>query len=79
MGNARRRPEVGRAEVEHTPGIFRVFRPERIEYVLKGTETEEEIAAIVKRGLTPVRVERIDPTPEQIESGLIPREEGDDD
>lgn len=70
--------ELGKAEVVFTPGIFRIFRPQRVEYVLKGTETEEEIEALVRRGLTPVMVERVDPTPEQIESGLVPHEEGDD-
>jgi hypothetical protein len=64
--------ELGRGEVKFTPGIFRVFKPERIEYVVKGDETEEELEALVKRGLTPVKVEHLDPTPEQVESGLVP-------
>jgi len=39
------------------PGIFRIFRPKAVEYVVAGTETEEELAALVKRGITPVKVE----------------------
>lgn len=64
--------ELGRGEVVFTPGVFRVFKPERAEYVVTGKETEEELEALVKRGLTPVAVERLDPTPEQVESGIVP-------
>lgn len=72
--------ELGRGEVKFTPGVFRVFKPERAEYVVKGDETEADLEALVKRGLTPVAVERLDPTPAQIESGLVPvnGEEADD-
>jgi len=41
------------------PGVFRVFRPERIEYVVKDTDTEEKLAKLVARGITPIRVELI--------------------
>lgn len=41
-----------------TPGIFHVFRPDRIEYVTTGKESEEELAALAKRGLTLVKVQR---------------------
>jgi len=41
---------------EHRPGIITAFRPTAIEYVVKGDETEEEIEALEKRGLTPVKV-----------------------
>lgn len=41
-----------------TPGVFRIFKPQRIEYVVKGTETDEEIKRLVERGITPVKVER---------------------
>lgn len=44
-------------------GIFHVFRPDRVEYVVKGDETEEELKSIVKRGLTPIRVERVETRP----------------
>jgi hypothetical protein len=42
---------------EATAGIFFMYQPTAIEYVCKGTETKEEIDALIKRGLTPVLVE----------------------
>lgn len=39
------------------PGIFTAFKPERIEYLVTGNETEEELDALEKRGLTLVKVE----------------------
>lgn len=39
-----------------TAGVFQAFQPERIEYVLKGTESSEELEALEKRGFTLVRV-----------------------
>lgn len=41
-----------------SPGIFRVFRPDRIEYVIAGNESAEELEALEKRGISLVRVER---------------------
>lgn len=41
-----------------TPGIFSAFIPTAVEYVTKGGETEEELEALVKRGLTPIKVIR---------------------
>lgn len=40
------------------PGIFRVFRPDRIEVICDGTETSEVIDGYLARGLTPVLVNR---------------------
>jgi hypothetical protein len=37
-------------------GAFHIFRPQRIEYVVKGDETEDELAAFEKRGVEPVKV-----------------------
>lgn len=48
---------------EGHPGIFHIFRPQRIEYVVKGTESEEELSAFEKRGITLVRLVRSEPTP----------------
>jgi hypothetical protein len=45
---------------EATSGIFRVFKPTAIEVVVDGTESDEEIDALVKRGLSPVLVERVE-------------------
>lgn len=42
--------------VEYKKGIFSAFIPERIEYVVKGTESEDELNDLEKRGLTLVRV-----------------------
>jgi hypothetical protein len=41
------------------PGIFMVFKPSRIEYIVKGDETQDELDALEARGLTLVRVERV--------------------
>lgn len=50
-------------EPEYEPGIFHVFKPDRIEIVVKGTETDEEVEALIKRGLTPVIVEKVETMP----------------
>lgn len=39
-------------------GIFSAFIPSAVEYVTKGTETTEELEALVKRGITPIKVIR---------------------
>jgi hypothetical protein len=41
-------------ETQHK--AFTMFKPDRIEYVVKGTETQEELQRKVKQGLTLVRV-----------------------
>lgn len=46
------------------PGVFGVFRPTRIEVVVTGDESDEEIEAMLKRGLSPVKVENLDRTAE---------------
>lgn len=40
------------------PGIFRLFKPQRIEYIIKGTETEEQLDRLEKRGFTLINVIR---------------------
>lgn len=40
----------------YTAGIFTTFVPDRIEYVTKGDETEEDLDALAERGITPVKV-----------------------
>jgi len=47
-------------EIHYTPGIIQAFRPTAAEYVVTGKETEEELERMVKRGITPIRVERVD-------------------
>ena len=45
-------------ELAYIPGIYAAFIPQAVEYVVKGTETEEELQGLVKKGITPVRIER---------------------
>lgn len=44
------------AKENRKPGIFRLFKPTAIEYVTKGDETEDQLADMEKRGVTPVKV-----------------------
>lgn len=46
-------------DAKATPGVFHAFVPTRIEYVVKGNETEGELESLAKRGLTLVKIERI--------------------
>jgi hypothetical protein len=47
---------------EFKPGVFQMFKPTAVEYITKGGETEEELEALVKRGITPVQVKQDDGT-----------------
>jgi hypothetical protein len=47
-----------KAVLYSSPGIFYIFKPDRIEYVVRGDETEQELERLMKRGLSPVRVEK---------------------
>jgi hypothetical protein len=40
------------------PGIFRLFQPDRVEVIVTGNEPDEVIEDYLKRGLSPVKVER---------------------
>lgn len=51
-------PEFGE-EVEWMPAIFHIFRPKRIEMLVTGEESKEEIDALMERGITPVVSERV--------------------
>jgi len=51
---------AGLTPPEFTPGIFRIWKPERIEIVVDGTEEDEVIEGYLKRGLSPIKVERIE-------------------
>jgi len=46
--------------VEHKPGVgagvFRVFRPTAVEYVVKGTESDGKLRGLEARGVSLVRV-----------------------
>lgn len=41
-----------------TPAIFHAFKPAAVEYIVTGQETDKELAALGKRGITPVIVKR---------------------
>lgn len=45
-------------EPEFKAGIFHIFKPSRIEYVVKDTDDEEKMEKLEKRGFTLVKVER---------------------
>ncbi len=40
------------------PGIFHIFKPQRIEYVVKDDDSDEKLDKLEKRGISLVRVER---------------------
>jgi hypothetical protein len=42
------------------PAIFQVFKPSAIEYVVKGDETEEELTKLEGRGISLVKVVKIE-------------------
>jgi hypothetical protein len=70
-------PEAEGDQPEAVPAIFTAFRPSAIEYVVKGTETDGELRALVKRGFTLVDVKKLGdesgdlfPTSEETEDDL---------
>ena len=46
-------------DIAYHPGIFHAFKPSAIEYVVKGDESEEELARKEKRGITLVQIVRV--------------------
>lgn len=38
------------------PGVFNAFVPSRVEYVVTGEESDDDIDKLIKRGITPVQV-----------------------
>lgn len=53
---------------DYDPGIFRLFKPDRIEVLVTGDEPEDVIDDYLKRGLTPVLVQRdLTDLPQQID------------
>ena len=57
--------EMG-AQLEYTPGIFRIFKPTHIEVVVSGEESDETIDGYLKRGLVPVVVKRLEEKQERM-------------
>jgi hypothetical protein len=43
-------------KLEFGPGVFRAFCPQRMEYVVEGNETPEELEKLEKRGFTLVNI-----------------------
>lgn len=42
------------------PAVFAVFKPQRIDYILKGTESQEEMDKLEKRGFTLIQLKKLD-------------------
>jgi hypothetical protein len=45
-------------EIVYKPGIFHVFCPSRIEYVVKDDDSDDKLEKLEKRGISLVRVEK---------------------
>lgn len=60
------RQAVKKPDGEKVAGIFQAFKPNAIEYIVKGDETEEELERLEKRGLILMRLET-----DQKEKGLF--------
>lgn len=45
-------------EPEYQAGIFRIFKPSRVEVICDGTESDELIESYLRRGLSPVMIQR---------------------
>jgi len=50
-------PAMGQ-EPKFAPGIFRIWKPQRIEIIVTGEEPDEVIDDYIKRGLSPVKIVR---------------------
>ncbi len=57
-------PEAPRLVARDLPGVVAVFVPTHIEYVVSGSETEAQLDALEKRGLTLIRVHKLEDKPE---------------
>jgi hypothetical protein len=49
---------VAEQEQEYKPGIFHIFKPQRIEYVVKDSDSDAKLENLEKRGFYLVRVEK---------------------
>jgi hypothetical protein len=64
-------PYAGKGpETIEKPGIFHIFKPSRIEYVVKSDDSEEKLEKLEKRGFTLVKVEK-----EQTEMEVVTKNE----
>jgi hypothetical protein len=55
------------SDLEYKPGIFHIFKPSRIEYVVKSDDSDEKLEKLEKRGFTLIKVEK-----EQAELEIMP-------
>lgn len=54
-----------------TPGVFSIFRPTAIEYIVRGDEGPGRLADLEKRGFTLIKVIRDTETQQKLEDQLI--------
>ena len=59
MSNETTLGKNGKAEIRWEPAVIAIFVPTRIEYVVRGDESDEEIERLLARGITPVKIKRI--------------------
>lgn len=59
-------PKMGQ-QPKFAPGIFRIWKPSKVEVIVSGDESNDEIDALVKRGLSPVKVIRKAPVQGRME------------
>jgi len=57
------RKGIENPDKSYTPAVFQVFRPQRIEYVVKDDDSEEKLKRLTERGITLVRVQRTEGQP----------------
>jgi len=50
--------DLGFPEITYKPGIFRVFKPIAIEYIVRGNESDQQLEKLEKRGISLVNVIR---------------------
>lgn len=50
--------DEGKPRDKFKPGIFHIFKPSRLEYVVKDDDSEEKLEKLEKRGFTLIKVER---------------------
>lgn len=59
----------GSTNIVYAPGIFAMFRPERIEYVIKEDDPQGKLEALTEKGITLVRIMRI--TEQEAKTALL--------
>ena len=52
-------PEECVCEADPTPGVFQVFKPARLEYVVEDGDSQEKLGRMIERDVTLVKIERL--------------------